>query len=103
MHTLTAHLRRFSRISVASVSLLVLAVSVALAEGWGNISPPTAPPASVNWYHVVYTDGSQLYASGAYVTSGGSYSVPAASYDTAGNLNYSEGTVLHPDGTWTHN
>jgi hypothetical protein len=103
MNTLTARLRRFSRITVASLSLMVLAVSVCLAEGWGDIGgPPSSPPSTVTSSHVVYLDGSELTATGTYTSGGVSHSVPAASYDGAGNLNYSEGTVLHPDGSWSH-
>ena len=102
MNTLTARLRRVSRITAASLSLLVLAVSVCLAEGWGNIDGPKSAPSVVTSYHIVYVDGSELLASGTYTTGGVSYSVPAAVYDSAGNLDYSEGTVLYTNGTWAH-
>lgn len=102
MNTLTARFRRFSRIATASLSLLVLALSVSFAEGWGNVGGPKFAPTTVTAYHVVYADGSELLATGTYTTGGVSYSVPGATYDSAGNLNYSEGTVLHPDGTWIH-
>ncbi len=102
MNTLTARLRRFSRITVSSLSLLVLAVSIALAEGWGDIGgPPKSSPSTVTSSHIIYVDGSELTATGTYTAGGAAHSVPSATYDMAGNLNYSEGTTLYPDGTWS--
>jgi hypothetical protein len=101
MHRFTARLSRLSRMTVASLTLLVLALSVALAEGWGDVGgPPTSTRVTVTAFHVVYANGSELLANGSYTTGGVTYSMPAAIYDGYDNLCYSEGTVLHPDGTW---
>ncbi len=82
MNTLTAGLRRFSRTTVVSLSLLVLALCVALAEGWGDVGgPPKFSVCAVTSAHVLYADGSELTASGTYTAGCVSYSVPAAAYD----------------------
>ena len=99
MKSFTARLRRISHFSVTTLSLVVLVISVSLAQGWGNIKPPTGPVAA-NSLHVVYQDGSELTVDGVYTTGGVSYSVPAAVYDSYGDLFYSEGTVVYPDGSW---
>jgi hypothetical protein len=101
MNRFTARLNRLSRFTVTSLTLLVLALSVALAEGWGDVGgPPTSTRVAVNSYHVLYADGSELLANGTYTTGGVSYSMPAATYDGYGDLCYSEGTTLFPDGSW---
>ncbi|MCW3099325.1 MAG: hypothetical protein JWL77_4943 [Chthonomonadaceae bacterium] len=101
MYRFTARLSRLSRFSVASLTLLVLALSVALAEGWGDVGgPPTSMRVAVNSYHVLYADGSELLASGSYTTGSVTYSMPAAICDANDDLCYSEGTVLYPDGSW---
>jgi len=99
MNTITTRLRRISHFSVATLSLVALVLSVSLAEGWTDISRPWGA-VSANSYRVLYQDGSQLTASGVYTTGGVSYSEPPAVYDAYGDLCYSEGTVVYPDGSW---
>ena len=104
MNTFTARVHRVARLATASIALLVLALSVAMAEGWGNVGGgPKAAPYTVTSSQIVYLDGSVLTRNGVYTTAGVSYSVPAATYDAYGDLCYSEGTMLMPDGTWIHN
>jgi len=99
MKSFTARLRRISQLSVATLSLVGLIVSVSLAQGWGDIRRPWGVTTATT-AHVLYQDGSELTAGGVYTTGGISYSVPAAVYDSYGDLCYSEGTVVYPDGTW---
>lgn len=101
MNTLTLRLRRFARVAAATVSLVVLALSISLAEGWGNIGGPKSAAVTVTTAHVVYLDGSELLPDGTYISDNVTYSVPAAFYDASGTLHYSEGTVLYADGSWT--
>ena len=101
MNTLNLRLRRFARVAAASVSLVVLALSISLAEGWGNIGGPKSAAVRVTSAHVLYLDGSELLADGTYISSNVTSTVPAASYDADGALHYSEGTVLYTDGSWT--
>jgi hypothetical protein len=103
MKSLITRLRHFSRFTVASLSLLVLALSIARAEGWGALGrPPTAARVDVTSAYVLYSDVSVLTPDGTYTTGGVSYSVPAATYDVFGDLCYSEGTILYPDGSWAY-
>jgi len=101
MNTITTRLRRISHFAVTTLSLVALVISVSLAQGWGDIKPPVGATAA-NSYHVLYQDGSELTVGGVYTTGGVSYSVPPAAYDTYGDLWYSEGTVVYPDGSWEH-
>jgi hypothetical protein len=100
MNRLTSRLHRFARIAAATVSLVVLALSAALAEGWGDVGGPKGAPSLVTADHIVYDSGSELFPDGTYICDSVTHHMPAAAYDTAGNLHYSEGTVLHPNGTW---
>ena len=61
---------------------------------------PKAAVASVSASLVTYLDGSTLTPNGIYTTGGVAYSVPAAFYDPYGDLCYSDGTILYPNGTW---
>ena len=99
MNTITTRLRRISHFSVATLSLVALVISVSLAQGWGDIKPPTFPVSATSSY-VHYQDGSALTPGGVYTTGGVSYSVPSAAYDSYGDLCYPEGTVVYPDGSW---
>lgn len=101
MRTLTTRVNRVRRFAVAVACLLLGWTTVAHAEGWNDIDLPHYAPVTVTTSGIVYADGSTLSAGGTYVTNSTSYSEPAASYDFNGNLCYPEGTVLHPDGSWT--
>ena len=101
MNTITTRIRRMTRAALLSLSLLTLALSVCMAEGWGYLRPPTAFPSIVTTSHVVYTDGCELTVDGNYTRDGVTYSVPAATQTIFGDLHYSDGTTLHSDGTWS--
>jgi hypothetical protein len=101
MKTFTGWTRRCFLAACVSVSLLTMALSVSLAEGWGDLRGPRAAPASVTATEIVYLDGSELFPDGTYVYNSVTYSVTAAHYDSFNNLVYGDGTVLYSDGGWT--
>src|ERR1700722_6073631 len=88
MNTFTARLHRFARITVASLSLVLL-LSICWAEGWGAVGKPPSP-AIVNSTYIIYVDGSELTATGTYTTGGVAYTVPPAVYDDYDDLWYSD-------------